>query len=168
VLRIKSTVRIRWDDVDVVDEHCKVFAREGVVAVGKFGAPMPVLQCLQLGEQLAGGVETWLHLVFKKGGSFNGLRGRVKELFLANDKRATFLKYPNYYAQLPVKPSLWFVLSSQLEPYSLESLRLQSNARPLLDVLRECRTTLMLVTEHAGKPNKQYRKTKVTKENPPK
>jgi hypothetical protein len=164
VLRIKSTVHIRWDAVDVVSAHRDVFTREGVVAVGKFGAPMPTSKCVKLAEQIKEGVETWLHLVFKKGDSFQGLRGRVKELFPASDERAASVKHPDYYARLQLKPSMWFVLSSQLEPYPLEHFRLQTNERSLLGVIKECRTTLMMVTEDAGKSNRPKHKVKATKQ----
>ena len=147
VLRIKPTVRVRWDSVNVVSEHSKVFAQEGIVAVGKFGAPLPFLKCIELAENLKRGAETWLYLVFKKENLFQGFRGRVKDVFRTDDNRYAVLKCPDYYTQLPVKPSMWFVLSSQLESYPVQRLNLRSSDRPLIDVLAECRTPMMFVNE---------------------
>ena len=52
---------------------------------------------------------------------------------------------PEYYRRLGISSSLWFALCTPLEPFDLRNLQLLSNKRPLLNVMRECRTSSMLV-----------------------
>lgn len=155
VLRIRPTIRIKWETLDVVSEHNKVLKREGVVALGKFGAAMPRNKLDALAAEIRQGPRTWFYLVTKHGDTFQAVRAIIKDVFPAGGEKERSVKCPAYYremglhTELGFKPSMWFLLSSQLTPCTLDHLYLVSNQRPLLKVLHECRTTMMVVTATA-------------------
>jgi hypothetical protein len=158
VLRIKPAIKIRWEELDVVSEHNRVFDETGSVAVGKYGASWPQFKCDDINTDIEDGAMICLFIVWHTKGGYKGYRARIREVFLSGSKKNP--PFPAYYnslgqqrrladALLTSKPSMWFHLSERLKPYTLMNLRLLTNDRPLLDVLSDCRSTIMLVNDSA-------------------
>jgi hypothetical protein len=155
ILRIKASIKIQGQMLDVVTEHNKVFNESGSVWVGKFGASWHKPKCDDYNNAISHGQKIYLYLVTKNESGFIGYRAKICEVILSDCKRT--LIYPEYYhllgrqpilldTALAAKPSMWFHLSEPLRLHALEKLKLFTNKRPLIDVLKECRSTLMLVT----------------------
>lgn len=146
MLRIRPTVRIRWDELDVISEHNKTHAACGYVAVAKFGSVLERTKLKRLRDAVRNADGTRLCIIVKRGGKFESFSSEIRDVYLADEVRSIKLKHPDYYGQISTKPSMWFVLKSALEPCSIEKLQLDSSKRPLRSVLKECRTSMMLVS----------------------
>jgi hypothetical protein len=162
VLRIKPTVRIRSDELDVIKEHNDVFDAAGSVAVGKFGAAWHQQRCDDFTKSIEQGVTTYLFIVSMASEGYTGFRAPIRDIFLAGTRKSQNLKFPGYYnlldqqpslkySILATKPSMWFILGDRFKPHSLARLRLLSNGHSLLDVLKESRASTLMVVE--GKHN---------------
>ncbi|HAO80359.1 MAG TPA: hypothetical protein DCQ92_15590 [Verrucomicrobia subdivision 3 bacterium] len=150
---------VRGRCLDVIDEHNKLFDKASLVGVGKYGIPWQRTRCSEFNNAINSGVTTYLFIVLKTANGFKGFRAPIRMISLSGNLQDLALKYPEYYneyrrvpmlydAVLTVEPSMWFVISSRLEPHSLARLRLLSNNRRLLDVLsKPCRSSAMIVLE---------------------
>jgi|ERR1035437_1429538 hypothetical protein len=158
VLRIKQKIRIRLNELDVIEEHNRIFEKVGYVALGKFGASWNQTKCDDFAKEIGSGATKHLYLVFKTDSGYKGFRAKIRNVVLAGRSQARLLAYPDNYNQLQhqpnlfdsvlaKKPSMWFELAERLESHSLKKLRLLSNDRPLLDSLNQSRAAMMLVTE---------------------
>ena len=162
VLRKKPTVRTGLNELDVITEHNSVFDKAGSVAVGKFGVSWHQSKCDEFSACIKNGSTIYLLLVSRTAKGFNGFRARIRDIQLANNK--ILPQFPPYYnllnrqpslreTALATKPSMWFRIAERLKPYPLLNLSLLTNKRPLLDVLNECRTTMMLVVDSRKENN---------------
>jgi hypothetical protein len=55
---------------------------------------------------------------------------------------------PAYYSDLGEQAKLWFTVIDPFELIDIEQLSLASTRRPLLEVMRECRTASLLVEKN--------------------
>jgi hypothetical protein len=158
VLRIKPKVRIKQDELDVIEEHNRVFDKTDSVGVGKFGASWDQARCDEFTTAIASGVIKYLFLVSKTATGYLGFRAKISEVFLAKNGHGRIFAFPDYYNQLhrqpglfdsvlATKPSMWFILAERLNPHSLKNLRLCSNGRPILESLKDSRAATMLVQD---------------------
>jgi hypothetical protein len=122
----------------------------GRVAVGKFGSPGSRARSERLKEQIENQVETLLILVATQGIAkekrYFGFQSRLSSIHHGNPSAEILSIAPDYYTELP---RLWFTTSTPFVSCSLEAFCLSTNGRPLLDVIRECRTPSMLVEKSA-------------------
>ena len=142
-LRIRPKVTIRWQDIDVFQEHNNIIAQEGSVALAKFAGDKKRPNMTGVLAAIEAGHTPFLYLVFKQNAEYKSVRAPVSQILFARDPHP--FQCPRYYTDLQLTPSLWFILSSPLEPSSLEGLHLLTNGRPLQQVLAECRTVMMMV-----------------------
>lgn len=151
-LRVPKFARIGRAAFDIVKEHNEVVAARGRVALGKFGAPLSKIAVEQIRSTMENG-SPQLYVVMKDEGDFYGFAATIGELGQlssgANGLAPTmpFLAelFPAYYSRLDDTPSSYLILTSELRPVALDGLILASNDRPLLTVLHECRTAVMVV-----------------------
>lgn len=159
VLRMKPTVMVKGCCLDVIVEHNKLFNKTALVGVGKYGRSWQRARCSEFNNAINNGITTYLIIVVKTTNGFKGFRAPIRTISISGYLKDLGLKYPEYYneyrrmpmlydAVLTVEPSMWFVISGRLKPYSLASLKLISNNRRLLDVLsKPCRSSTMIVYE---------------------
>lgn len=148
VVRVPRISRVNRISVDTVKAHNETLARLGRVAIAKFGSPGTRARCDRLKAQIDGGLETLLILVTKQGGQFLGYRSRLTSVHLGKADEAILSSAPTYYDDLSNDAKLWFTVTVAFEPVSLEEFSLTSNGRPLLEVMRECRTASLLVEQN--------------------
>lgn len=142
VLRVPRYAIVNGQKHDVIEAHNEVLRSKKVVALGKFGKPFSRAGRKVVQRQLDEGVQTFLYLVFKSKGQFLACRAPIQSLHPDRPDSDLRAPFPDYYVK---KPSYWFVLSGELVKADLGQLVLTSNSRPLLDVVAETRTPLMIV-----------------------
>jgi hypothetical protein len=151
VLRIPVTTRIAGKVVDTVSAHNETFKAFNVALFAKFGASIVAKSLDNLNRQIGNGVETRLILVSqvrrKALRSFTAHQARLASIYPKHLPSEYESFAPSYYKDVEQVPSTWFRLSCPFKPCDLQGLRLASNKRSLLEVIRECRTTAMLVEE---------------------
>jgi len=147
VLRIAPKVRVRSRVVDVVAEHNRTVARQGYVALGKFGARLGPNVHHILGQHVSRHDQPRIYLVHKSAADFVAVSAIIDAL----TPKPLPLEYrdgiPDYYAHMDPPPSDWFILREPLLPTPLSNLELVSSGRNACLVMAECRTASMLVRE---------------------
>jgi hypothetical protein len=144
VLRIPLVTRIHGRSFDTVEAHNQVIRLIGRVAIAKFGSPGTLGRCERIRSQIGNGIETLLILVAKQGDRFRGFQSRLSSIHYGKPSAEIVNIAPDYYAGQEW-PELWFIASTPFVSCALEGLCLLTSQRPLLDVIRECRTASMLV-----------------------
>ena len=152
-LRIPLTSRVGGRSLDTVESHNEVIRRSGQVALGKFGSAGSHARQKAISEQIGEGVVTQLILVGKSDGRFIGVCAPLSAIMFGPLSAEFSVYAPDYYSRLPTRPSLWFVVRQTFQPCSLRSLQMASSQRPLLAVMKECRTSSMLVTKSSESEN---------------
>lgn len=143
VLRFQRYVHYEGRKLDVIQEHNDIFDRDGQVTLAKFGRNPAASKVERLRLQIERGQRTNLFLVCRDKKEFQGFSCTIATL---STTEAT-AECPEYYNDVELDPGLWITLDSAIKPASLKGLRLVLNQKPLLDVLAECRTSMMLVSE---------------------
>jgi hypothetical protein len=103
----------------------------------------------RLNDQIRSGRETLLLLVTKAGALFRGFQAPILSVHLGQPSTEILRIAPPYYANFHENPRLWFVVGSPFLESQLTKFRLLSNDRPLLDVVRETRTSSMLIHQES-------------------
>jgi hypothetical protein len=142
VVRIPLVSRVHGRAINTIEAHNDVVQSMGVVAVAKFGKPGTVNLVERLKEQIG---RTHLVLVAKRDGRFLGFESPLASVHRGNPTPEIISAAPTYYAKIGEIAGLWFTVCSAFIDCDLAAFRLSSNQRPLLDVLRECRTSSMVV-----------------------
>lgn len=145
VLRVPMITRLGRSSFTTVDEHNDVVKNEGQTYVGKFGRPGSILRHNKIIKSINDGTLSRLILVYKEGGRFHGFSSRLHEISFGDIDPQKYIFRPKYYNQLETDPSMWFLIKSPLLPCSLSDLHLESNGRPLLTVMSECRMSHLIV-----------------------
>ncbi|WLB48302.1 hypothetical protein QIH93_10080 [Bradyrhizobium ottawaense] len=87
-------------------------------------------------------------MVTKQGGQFLGYKSRLTSVHYGKADDILRAGAPAYYDDLGEQAKLWFTVIEPFEPADLGQLSLASNGRPLLEVMRECRTASLLVEKN--------------------
>ena len=145
VLRVPLRTHIDGRTFDTVEAHNKVVDKIGRVALAKFGNPGTLARVETLKAQIEQGVETFLVLVVKQNNRFFGYQAGLTSVHYGAPDRKIIRIAPPYYSDLGLSADLWFTVASPFVACALRDFRLSTNHRPLLDVIRECRTASMLV-----------------------
>jgi hypothetical protein len=148
VLRIPLITRINGRSFNTVEAHNQVTRSIGRVAFAKFGNPGSRARCERIKEQIDNQVETFLILVAKQGERYLGFQSRLSSVHYGKPSPEILSIAPNYYREQE-SPGLWFITSTPFMSCDLRAFCLSTNGRPLLDVIRECRTASMLVDKSA-------------------
>ena len=101
-------------EFDTIAEHNKVFARKGVVYIGKFGKPLGRNHL----ERCNSKPPTKLILVKREGGQYLAFVADIAE---ASRKRPSMENVPAYYGRR-TDVSTWFKLASELKPLTHKAL----------------------------------------------
>jgi len=151
-LRVPKSVRVNRRTYDTVGEHNAIAAARGVVAFAKFGSPLSETVLKEL-NGAKNSPFSRLIIVYRRDDEFYGFGARIKSAIRPTEaEQSPTVLYPSYYDALineglVAPPKSYFVLSTPLDPIDLHRFALNSNGRPLLSVLRECRTSTMLITD---------------------
>jgi hypothetical protein len=146
VLRIRERfIRIAGRPIDIIEEHNRISQLNGSVALAKFGACPHLSRIKRIREEVSSGQSPCIYVVCKDHGNFVGYRAPIADLAIARLTSKPPGKYPQYYDQLGLLPSVWFLLAYPLKPAQLTGLTLLSNQKALLDVLARSRSTMMFV-----------------------
>lgn len=144
-LRVRSEAQISYKVLDVVAEHNKVIIKQGSVAVAKYGASLHSRNIERLKKVIKNGKAPCLILISKIEGSFTGVKAQIHDVITNESNGNAPAPTPSYYKDVDQVVAFWVVVSSTFVPVSLKEFKLVSNKRLLLDVLQECRTSMMLV-----------------------
>jgi hypothetical protein len=148
VVRVPRVTRVNGISVDTVKAHNDSLAARGSVSVAKFGNPGTSVRRDQLLTQIDNGLEAHLILVTKTGGKFCGYKSRMRAVHYGKAGNNILAGAPPYYRDLEEQAKLWFTVTDPFEPTNLDQFSLASNMRPLLEVMRECRTASLLVEQN--------------------
>jgi hypothetical protein len=144
VLRVPLMSRANGRSFNTIEAHSQVIEQTGRVALAKFGNPGPAARYKPLKTQIAEDVETLLILVVKRDDRFLGYQSTLGGVH--HGSPGEMVKWaPPYYAMLGESPRLWFLINAPFQRSQLADFRLASNQRPIVDVMRECRTAAMMV-----------------------
>lgn len=144
VLRVPLMTRIDGKSFSTIEAHSQVIEKSGRVAIAKFGNPGPAARYDALKTQIAEGAETLLILVVKRDDNFLGYQSPLGDV-RHGDPGELVRWVPPYYAKLGEPPRLWFLVTAPFQRAQLAGFRLSSNRRPVVDVMRQCRTASMMV-----------------------
>jgi hypothetical protein len=148
VLRVPEYVKVEpGRGVSIIDEHSRVAEEQGQVMFGKFGATLGRARLQSLEASLKTECPPRLIVVIKKG-DYVGFAAILAGVGSDAPAQAEACFVPRFYERLEEhqeRPSTWFKLASAFEPVDLSSFFLATSGRPLLDVISETRTTMMLV-----------------------
>jgi hypothetical protein len=142
VVRIPLVSRVQGSSINTVEAHNEVAKKLGTVTVAKFGKPGALDLVEKLTQQMG---RTSLILVAKRDSHFLGFQSRLSSVVRGKPTAKMMSTAPTYYANIREVAGLWFTVTGPFTDCDLAVFRLSSNQRPLLDVLRECRTPSMLV-----------------------
>jgi hypothetical protein len=142
VVRIPLVSKVKGRMINTIKAHNDVVDRLGLVTVAKFGKPGTAKLVERLNEKIG---RACLILVAKENGRFLGFQSRLSSMHRGSPTPEMISASPAYYGDIGETAGLWFTARDPFTECDLASLRLSSNQRPLLDVLRECRTSSMLI-----------------------
>lgn len=128
----------------LIAEHNEMIDFQGGILLGKFGAGISRRSEAIVSKQISNGKNIQLFLAQRAGSSYLGYKAKISEIYSDYREYRGELKLPSYYQE---RPSSVFVLSGKLENADLSNLLLESNERPLLEVLSITRTPVMLVVD---------------------
>jgi hypothetical protein len=153
LVRVPRYMRVQGRAFDVIEEHNAAFRANGKVAVAKFGTPFSRVVFGAITQAIRANAAT-LYLVTKEDDEFFAWAGRIVSIGTFSGAESGLVDlFPEYYRSLLNAPTSYLCLGSELREASLRGLMLASNTRPVLDVMRECRTAMMLV-QATGRPGK--------------
>jgi hypothetical protein len=147
VLRMAPFTRVHGRKVNVVDAHNEIIKKIGRVAFAKFGSSGTDERVSKLNAQIEEGIKTFLIIIGKQESDFVGFQGQLSSVYRGKLTAQIDQITPTYYGELDMTAGLWFILCTPLTRCNPKKFFLVTNERPLLDVVSECRTSSMLVTE---------------------
>jgi hypothetical protein len=147
VVRVPLKTRIEGRVFHTIDAHNAIVDRLGYAFVAKFGAAGTEGRAKKLRDQIVSGQRTNLIAVGKRDGSFIGYQAKLYGVVIGKPTQEKLSASPPYYSDMESEGRLWFQITERFAPTSLQRFKLVTNGRPLLDVLSECRTSSMLVSE---------------------
>ena len=151
VMRIARYAETVVGKTDVIEAHNEVARREGRVSLAKFGRSVSQARLAGIRNQIENGVPAYVILVFRVAVWFTGFSARLRTI-VDDGTSPPKTSIPTYYDDLEVgDASCWFELDGPLTQTELDGLRLTTNDRPLLEVLKECRTSLLFVQGQMGR-----------------
>ena len=127
-----------------VSEHNEMLESQGGILLGKFGAGISRRSEAIVSKQISDGGNIQLYLAQRAGSTYLGYKAKMSEIYSDYREYRGELKLPSYYEE---RPSSVFVLSGKLEKADLSNLLLESNERPLIEVLSITRTPVVLVVD---------------------
>lgn len=146
-LRLAPNRSIDGKTFSIVDEHNRVAVEHGKMALAKFGSGLGLATAADLRAGLEGGDRPYLFAVSKREREFEGFCAPIVDLFGPVLPPMHKHLVPAYYAELDLNAGSWFLLGGPLSRCGLGNLHLASNGRPLVQVLRESRTSLLPVLQ---------------------
>lgn len=175
-IRIGNLLNTESGPIDVVTAHNEMFESCPIVAFGKFGKPLSQKMIEILSSQIAEEKQTFLYVVRKTERGFESYRAPLAGVSSASPRARKPLPYVVRKTKLGFessrvtpsdrdvalpraeKPapspayddefvSTWLCLKSKFVAARTDVLFLRSNRRPLIDVVSETRTPVMLVNE---------------------
>jgi hypothetical protein len=145
VLRVPLLTRVHGRRFNTIEAHNQALTKQGRVALAKFGQAGSATRVDLIKDQIERRTGTLLILVVKDQGRFFGFSAPLASIRRGEPDPQTASVAPEYYARLEGIGSLWFTVESPFVARDISEFRLLSNGRPLVDVVRECRTSSMLV-----------------------
>lgn len=152
VLRIQRHVQYQGQKSDVVELHNAVAAKHGAVAVAKFGQPLSGARVDIIRDEIRGERGNRLILLFKERGEFVAVSARLQDIPTGSIDNSLIPSYYNAlgsFANSAVNMSraTWFTVREKFTPATISDLYLATSKRPLLDVVGECRTSALFVSQ---------------------
>jgi hypothetical protein len=144
-VRIPIKSRVGTMMVDVIQAHNEAAEKWGLTTFAKFGRLPSSASLKQLSSQLEEGRECYLVLVAKVDQTFVGFEAPLVSVHVGRPTSTLTTVAPRYYSQLVEEGQLWLSISRGFKDSDLSKWRLRSSKRPLLEVVRECRTSLIFV-----------------------
>lgn len=127
---------------DFYSEHTSILKNRGKVIIGKAGAGFQNTKIESLNDYIK---ENGFLILFL----YNAKQKRLykaKVINVSNDLPSDSSLYPNYYTELSkIKVFFTTIELIELDPITLEMLKLATNKRNILDVIKSCRTSCMIV-----------------------
>jgi hypothetical protein len=147
LLRIPFLARIEGLTFDIVEAHNDVIRSMGKTSFAKFGHNIrPTVEKIR--GHISKGHNPLLVLTIKRGTNYLGYSSPITSIYDGKPRAELIAYAPSYYCKIdPTFASIshWITVERPFEKFDLAGLRLASNKRPLLEVLKECRTSTMLV-----------------------
>lgn len=131
---------------NIIEEHDKITTIHGSAFLGKAGRILTEEKMDLIERMISDNGCSKLYLIQKQEASFVISQA---DIYSITTDTPDLEKIPEYYRNRASSDmNFWFEIGQFVSTTYAEaaSLRLLSSNRPLMDVLRECRTTLMLVT----------------------
>jgi hypothetical protein len=150
LLRVPRLVRTESGVVNIIDAHNELAGEHGPIWFAKFGAPPSAGVVDVLQSQIAEGLNASLILGKKEGGVFVGFSAKLQAIILSAPTAEMRNRSPAFYEEMHMTPSSWFCVEGPFQATDLGNYRLKSNKRPLVEVMRQTRTSLMLVERVEG------------------
>lgn len=145
VVRAAQAVTVSGRTYRLIDEHNRIFDKEGRFLFLKFGAVPSKHHIEGLRQQIKKGTKTLLFVVTKEAGTFHGFSGVIKELYESKPPSSLIHLAPPYYEEIGATGSLWLLVSGPFKQCSLRGLKLASNHKDLVKLIATCRTSTILV-----------------------
>lgn len=128
--------------VDFYTEHTSILADRGIVIIGKAGAGFKNSKI----ESLNSYIEKYGFLVLFLFSAKQKKLYKAKVISVSNNLPSDSSLYPNYYTELSeIKLSFTTIELIEENPIILEVVRLETNKRNIVDVIKSCRTPCMIV-----------------------
>ena len=127
---------------DFYTEHATILKNRGKVIIGKAGAGFQNTKIESLNSYIKKNDFLVLFLYSAKQKKLY----KAKVINVSNDLPSDSSLYPNYYTELSkIKLSFTTIELTEEDPIILEIVRLATNKRNIVDVIKSCRTSCMIV-----------------------
>ena len=127
---------------DFYSEHTLILKNRGKVIIGKAGAGFQNTKIESLNNYIKNNDFLILFLYNAKQKKLY----KAKVIHVSNDLPSDSSLYPNYYTELSIiKLSFTTIELIEVDPITLEVVRLATNKRNIVDVIKSCRTSCMVV-----------------------
>jgi len=146
---VMRTGAIHFEKIEgnLVEEHNGIAKQQGYVYLGKAGRRMGETKIHRVRNSIQELAASRFIVVFRERTKYKGFYAPLLDLQLHTDFTPDKKYYPKYYKNIIHDITMWFKIGV-FEPVpskKLESYLLALNNNPLLDTLRNCRTSLLLV-----------------------
>jgi ribosomal protein L30E len=127
---------------DFYTEHTSILKNRGKVIIGKAGAGFPNSKI----ELLNNYIKTNEFLILFLYNAKQKKLYKAKVINVSNDLPSDSSLYPSYYTELSaIKLSFTSIELIEVDLITLEMLRLATNKRNIVDVIKSCRTSCMII-----------------------
>jgi hypothetical protein len=144
-VRVPLMTRVGIQSISTVLSHNEIIDRFGRFALAKFGQPGTSARAQALQRQIEQGQTTLLVLIIKRSNRFIGYQCRLVSVHRGPPTSEIKSIAPTYYRELGIEAALWLIADSPLVTCDLKKFCLSTSQRPLIEVIRECRTASMLI-----------------------